>query len=118
SEQSDNPPCLSTIFPSLPPRTLSSTLFPYTTLFRSGLQWCGLRNRARHAACGAARVRIDACDLQPSPRRRRGARGSATDCDFMRSEEHTTALQSRFDLVCCLLLEKINILRDGYTACS
>src|SRR5699024_11665346 len=55
-----------------------STLFPYTTLFRS---------------C----PRFPACHL---PRRAPGAPGRR------RSEEHTSELQSRFDLVCRLLLEK------------
>src|SRR5438309_7223349 len=59
-----------------PPR---STLFPYTTLFRSR---------------GA-----DAWSTPPSSRR--GSRGSRA-----RSEEHTSELQSQFHLVCRLLLEK------------
>src|SRR5438874_9723624 len=63
-----------------PPR---STLFPYTTLFRS--------NATR--ACPADRV---VHDLQTFDRARRR----------MRSEEHTSELQSRRDLVCRLLLEK------------
>src|SRR6185312_16485834 len=60
-----------------PPR---STLFPYTTLFRS---WC----------------RIAPASAGPSLRRWRG-------CAASRSEEHTSELQSRSDLVCRLLLEK------------
>src|SRR5207249_9700875 len=62
-----------------PPR---STLFPYTTLFRSGFD-----NNRDYAGCGAVR---------------RGSRPLGPD----RSEEHTSELQSRFDLVCRLLLEK------------
>src|SRR6266851_8202333 len=58
-----------------PPR---STLFPYTTLFRSA--------RERH----------------PWPSRRAGARLQRSG----RSEEHTSELQSHHDLVCRLLLEK------------
>src|SRR2546429_6107343 len=72
-----------------PPR---STLFPYTTLFRSlGADACRVRRRGdrrsdlRH---GPSRVR------SPSPR------GAA------RSEEHTSELQSRLHLVCRLLLDK------------
>src|SRR5260221_13014283 len=61
-----------------PPR---STLFPYTTLFRSRSQ----RPLQRRRAC---------------PGRRRGARRQG------RSEEHTSELQSHSDLVCRLLLEK------------
>src|SRR5437868_13145176 len=62
-----------------PPR---STLFPYTTLFRS---------------VGAAKIADP-----PTERRMLDFRVSAAD----RSEEHTSELQSRFDLVCRLLLEK------------
>src|SRR5437773_5990509 len=61
-----------------PPR---STLFPYTTLFRS----------SRPQAAGGARRAAD---------RRPGAHGA------VRSEEHTSELQSHHDLVCRLLLEK------------
>src|SRR5690606_39924724 len=64
-------------------RPPTSTLFPYTTLFRSG------RPRAR----GARR----AAGLPTAPPRRQGRR---------RSEEHTSELQSRENLVCRLLLEK------------
>src|SRR2546422_7986155 len=72
-----------------PPR---STLFPYTTLFRSRL---GPRARAlAGAALGSGRtVRSDGRD------RRERARAD-------RSEEHTSELQSRLHLVCRLLLEK------------
>src|SRR5699024_12646636 len=70
-----------------PPRP---TLFPYTTLFRSRPRcwpcWCGSRP---FSSCPAR------CCPRPSPHSRRG-----------RSEEHTSELQSRFDLVCRLLLEK------------
>src|SRR5438094_5432159 len=63
-----------------PPR---STLFPYTTLFRSP------------ALCGGApqgREPADTADCRPRP--------------GPRSEEHTSELQSPYDLVCRLLLEK------------
>src|SRR6266536_1557854 len=66
-----------------PPR---STLFPYTTLFRSASAADG-----RSARCGSWW---------------RSARGC-------RSEEHTSELQSRVDLVCRLLLEKKNESRLG-----
>src|SRR5207249_11999494 len=76
-----------------PPR---STLFPYTTLFRSvPFVWrsrCRLRTARRPA-------------LRPGRPRRRGR--------TVRSEEHTSELQSRFDLVCRLLLEKKKGLRDA-----
>src|SRR5438094_7464677 len=63
-----------------PPR---STLFPYTTLFRSGLRW-GAHLRARRPA----------------------HRDDSIAGDLRRSEEHTSELQSPYDLVCRLLLEK------------
>src|SRR5437868_10452748 len=63
-----------------PPR---STLFPYTTLFRS--------LRADQPAVGVGLRRVVAA--------------AHADLDE-RSEEHTSELQSRFDLVCRLLLEK------------
>src|SRR5260370_30021384 len=66
-----------------PPR---STLFPYTTLFRS------LRARLRLTGARAAAVV-------------RHAAGSART-DRARSEEHTSELQSHLNLVCRLLLEK------------
>src|SRR2546422_8477982 len=69
-----------------PPR---STLFPYTTLFRSV--------RAGQASRGAPR----------GPVRRKGGRGLAwRGQGIRRSEEHTSELQSRLHLVCRLLLEK------------
>src|SRR5689334_24534841 len=68
-----------------PPR---STLFPYTTLFRSR------RDAAARHARGLARQ--DGPHRQPSPPR------PLDD----RSEEHTSELQSQFHLVCRLLLEK------------
>src|SRR5436309_10498308 len=70
-----------------PPR---STLFPYTTLFRSCVSAFGLRFE---------RSRTDGADLP---------RDSATPCRRSRSEEHTSELQSRENLVCRLLLEKKN----------
>src|SRR5256885_11950918 len=68
-----------------PPR---STLFPYTTLFRSLLPDRGAADRAS----GRAHAR-QSC----------GFPGSRKDC---RSEEHTSELQSPCNLVCRLLLEK------------
>src|SRR5437588_2556554 len=63
-----------------------STLFPYTTLFRSEL---------RHSA-GALHGLV----------RRAGGRDNADGLPVARSEEHTSELQSHSDLVCRLLLEK------------
>src|SRR2546429_3658903 len=81
-----------------PPR---STLFPYTTLFRS-LPACARRcqqhfYRSNNANCGQpsgefnARLAVEPLDLFSQ---------------HVRSEEHTSELQSRLHLVCRLLLEK------------
>src|SRR5438445_7395708 len=72
-----------------PPR---STLFPYTTLFRSPL------GRPK-----AARVRLPTRRSTPG---RRGSHCGFRRSDRARSEEHTSELQSRQYLVCRLLLEK------------
>src|SRR3712207_6914282 len=69
-----------------PPR---STLFPYTTLFRSGRAVGGIvANDGGHAR------RLDPDQGRPPPKK------------ISRSEEHTSELQSRQYLVCRLLLEK------------
>src|SRR5438309_7890915 len=75
-----------------PPR---STLFPYTTLFRSELR--PVAGLAAHHVC--VRVR--------RPRVRPG-RIAEEALPAFRSEEHTSELQSQFHLVCRLLLEKKN----------
>src|SRR5260221_5232934 len=72
-----------------PPR---STLFPYTTLFRSHLARARRRPLPRRDP--------------PSSRRRRG----------VRSEEHTSELQSHSDLVCRLLLEKKKDIQIDHSA--
>src|SRR2546422_3842572 len=85
-----------------PPR---STLFPYTTLFRS-LNGCGRRPDRRADLLPSAPGRRNVRDqnvpfagwFRPAP----GPRGGAKN----RSEEHTSELQSRLHLVCRLLLEK------------
>src|SRR2546422_5319550 len=73
-----------------PPR---STLFPYTTLFRSQRQPHLLKRSARRA-----RSRRPHADRHVPRTERRGL--------HRRSEEHTSELQSRLHLVCRLLLEK------------
>src|SRR5438477_9288913 len=77
-----------------PPR---STLFPYTTLFRSDMAAGRAGNREPEGG-GRARSRR-------APR-------LATWCNRgpRRSEEHTSELQSHVNVVCCLLLEKKNIV--------
>src|SRR5258707_9191810 len=79
-----------------PPR---STLFPYTTLFRSRRQ---SERRAPAPARRAARARAVRRD---APARGQGARRPRSRTPH-RSEEHTSELQSRQYLVCRLLLEK------------
>src|SRR5260370_3781699 len=80
-----------------PPR---STLFPYTTLFRSGLR----KTRFGAHFYGAGAATSSESGAFPRLRPRRGAQrgGDARD----RSEEHTSELQSHLNLVCRLLLEK------------
>src|SRR5437667_1254619 len=70
-----------------PPR---STLFPYTTLFRSIEK--PVVARGSKASPASVRPTLDECD----------------DWLLHRSEEHTSELQSHHDLVCRLLLEKKN----------
>src|SRR5258707_10478802 len=78
-----------------PPR---STLFPYTTLFRSRRDLQVQPAQRFHAAVVLAQSgRVD--DERVSP-------GDTVTHVFLRSEEHTSELQSRQYLVCRLLLEK------------
>src|SRR2546428_10220389 len=82
-----------------PPR---STLFPYTTLFRSRLRSPRRppprRDSAARTVIAPSAGRRDSFPRPPRRVRDRAAR--------VRSEEHTSELQSRSDLVCRLLLEK------------
>src|SRR5687767_15708492 len=96
-----------------PPR---STLFPYTTLFRSGVALCGHpsfleRVFARWGGHGGP-------PLQNDPRMLRFALHVSTDSDCRaarsRSEEHTSELQSLAYLVCRLLLEKKNTTKKNH----
>src|SRR3989449_6531547 len=80
-----------------PPR---STLFPYTTLFRSRL----IEGRpVQHHEVRAARAHRLDVGIQPVADARHRACGGRV---VARSEEHTSELQSRLHLVCRLLLEK------------
>src|SRR5260370_14419487 len=93
-----------------PPR---STLFPYTTLFRSGsapmpaaplppggiLSWASVRRKISCTRCNPPLPAFD-------------GRLPKTE----RSEEHTSELQSHLNLVCRLLLEKKNSLKDTLAA--
>src|SRR5690242_20815972 len=82
-----------------PPR---STLFPYTTLFRSVEARAGQVDEFTAHACArvACRGEVACAVLKMLVARRRNANGSP------RSEEHTSELQSHVNLVCRLLLEK------------
>src|SRR3712207_8198475 len=95
-----------------PPR---STLFPYTTLFRSGRWSKTLTSRS------SGRLSSSSLASRPSA----AVRKSCGACETMRSEEHTSELQSRQYLVCRLLLEKkkttkvtttheVNVLRENH----
>src|SRR5437868_15226463 len=75
------PPLFCLLLVRRPPRC---TLFPYTTLFRSGVR----THAVMFCHCSHASPAWSASRITP------------------RSEEHTSELQSRFDLVCRLLLEK------------
>src|SRR3712207_8026004 len=81
-----------------PPR---STLFPYTTLFRSALSR-GNRESVAFGSCAVAAV-----PLAPTPVSATSNAGRYRS-QASRSEEHTSELQSRQYLVCRLLLEKNN----------
>src|SRR5690349_22853907 len=80
-----------------PPR---STLFPYTTLFRSHAEEVSQQREDHDADDADGEILPPQIGLCAFAHRR---------CDFLhsrRSEEHTSELQSRRDLVCRLLLEK------------
>src|SRR5262249_60432362 len=99
---SSSPPCASFLSTILHPP--SPPLFPYTTLFRSGLldrtgelaELCGKLGLAPPPASPAASLRF----LE------RDGRVHALPRGLSRSEEHTSELQSLTNLVCRLLLEK------------
>src|SRR5690606_40971477 len=88
-------------------RPLGATLFPYTTLFRSSrrISRTCARTRTGRTSSGRSirrsrRTAISRFFTATSRRRARSRRSRA------RSEEHTSELQSRENLVCRLLLEK------------
>src|SRR5205085_12660027 len=83
-----------------PPR---STLFPYTTLFRSQRKYQGLSSRL---GCAERQAPLD---LPHDSAARRGRQRHVAERLLgvhRRSEEHTSELQSQSNLVCRLLLEK------------
>src|SRR5260370_31873748 len=83
-----------------PPR---STLFPYTTLFRSSA-------RRRDEGVGARGVVVAACARERVRHRSR----LLQERRDARSEEHTSELQSHLNLVCRLLLEKKKAIDDVF----
>src|SRR5690606_41843351 len=91
-----------------PPR---STLFPYTTLFRSRLWRC---SNAPRRCTGVTTVATTSCRTTAPSRPGNCSTTASRACPGhrcaasrpMRSEEHTSELQSRENLVCRLLLEK------------
>src|SRR5690242_21319263 len=94
-------------------RPPTSTLFPYTTLFRSQR---GLRDRRSDGAGPGRRVLLHGIEVRGSggqaavekrgAGRLAGERPDAGAAGAARSEEHTSELQSHVNLVCRLLLEK------------
>src|SRR5256886_7742620 len=92
-----------------PPR---STLFPYTTLFRSHV---AVGAKILHAPHGEVEGRelVTGCEhaarqqvLGSKPHERAGGQRRVAQREQVRSEEHTSELQSQSNLVCRLLLEK------------
>src|SRR5690606_41308886 len=106
---------LSLLFFLLPPRAAASTLVPYTTLFRSFARLRPRRTRrrclprtspARTPTPGPRATGRSPAVARKCPPSSRSACWSRTSPG--RSEEHTSELQSRENLVCRLLLEKKN----------
>src|SRR2546427_8062667 len=87
-----------------PPR---STLFPYTTLFRSR----GAAPDCRAVRCGG--VVVVALTVEHHAEVVVRARIARLEADRLRSEEHTSELQSQSNLVCRLLLEKKKNAQHG-----
>src|SRR5699024_12217818 len=83
---------------------LSSTLFPYTTLFRSSPVTMNII--ATIGVCTAFIAAFIALTQNDIKKVLAYSTVSQLGYMFLRSEEHTSELQSRFDLVCRLLLEK------------
>src|SRR5260221_4075830 len=101
-----------------PPR---SSLFPYTTLFRSRYGRC---DRERSGFCHRNRQHDNRtwdrppARLQPASQVRPKSSPPDPADHRCRSEEHTSELQSHSDLVCRLLLEKKKQIRITYSAIS
>src|SRR5699024_11744576 len=94
---------------------LKYTIFPYTTLFRSTNLKCSVTNCVYNDSnlcskdeinVGGEHAKEQSCTCCESFCNCNHASASAKNVCQTRSEEHTSELQSRFDLVCRLLLEK------------
>src|SRR5205085_12508056 len=92
------------LFSSILPPPPRSTLFPYTTLFRSGRsEHIGSESCAAHTPTQCGR---NPAGSRTSPRWDARKSCSSARPGSVRSEEHTSELQSQSNLVCRLLLEK------------
>src|SRR2546422_3187999 len=98
-----------------PPR---STLFPYTTLFRSQHDERGDLECEQHAALHLDDGQNREDDEQQRHREAGQRRRTEPERRRLRSEEHTSELQSRLHLVCRLLLEKKKKKQSNETICS
>src|SRR5437016_8116656 len=91
----------------LPPR---STLFPYTTLFRStnpsALDFDDCYARRHEIDWDGVKVPLISFDDLRANKKASGRAKDLADLENLRSEEHTSELQSLTNLVCRLLLEK------------
>src|SRR2546430_10454905 len=85
-----------------PPR---STLFPYTTLFRSGF----ITPSEARTAPSSRFARCAAIVVEPMSTATPSARSCSPGQIAVRSEEHTSELQSQSNLVCRLLLDRTQI---------
>src|SRR2546422_6318981 len=95
-----------------PPR---STLFPYTTLFRSDLTTYGLGLAAAELLFSESHCRaVVTCQPERATAALALAQELGVPAQRLRSEEHTSELQSRLHLVCRLLLEKKKNVRSDY----
>src|SRR5260370_31399394 len=98
-----------------PPR---STLFPYTTLFRSAMTGSAEAQATGAAAVpkGSAFKTVELDHISYQVTDYRVTRDFYADLMGMRSEEHTSELQSHLNLVCRLLLEKKKPNHNGVCA--
>src|SRR5437588_7033055 len=98
------------------PRPPTSTLFPYTTLFRSAFQTTAPpARRADFLTPRPPQDPGDRPDAYVPGRPPCGGSDSTATGQSERSEEHTSELQSHSDLVCRLLLEKKKEKKQAFT---